>query len=242
MINPNARFTVLEHCITLNWDDGPTLHKLIAQVRYHRPGSVTARTLRVFATHYAGEPCVAFQRREEDLEVHWEWCALGGGWCARLKVRNASSEEVFADSLDVLHVEYATGGQFNLGAPPGLWQCALEGSMAEGGALAWEMWAPGTGTGEGFTRRAELLVYPTVSNRTRPPALLIRALPSASPLPTELRLNLNGERFERLTARCKTDGLLLAPGETVRSAWFWLLSGDDPAELLRCALPTPEEA
>ncbi|MCS7088984.1 MAG: hypothetical protein NZL91_09850 [Thermoflexales bacterium] len=240
MVNPNARLTVIEHSITLNWDDGPTLHKLIAQVRYHRAGSVIARTMRVLAAHYTGEPAFDFQRMEDNLEVHWQWRALGEGWCAQLGVRNTGEEDVFVDSLEVLCVEHAMGGQFNLGAPPGLWQCAHEGSTAE--ELTWEMWAPGTSTGEGFVRRAELLIYPLVSNRTRPPALLIRALPSAQPLPTELRVNMGGERFDRLIARCKTDGLPLMPSEAVRSPWFWLVSGDDPAELLRLALPAPETA
>lgn len=241
MINPNARFTVLEHCITLNWDDGPTLHKLIAQVRYHRPGSVTARTLRVFATHYAGEPCVAFQRREEDLEVHWEWCALGGGGAPVSKSAMRAAKKCLWIRSTCSTSSTPQAGSSTSVRRPGygsvLWRAAwlrVERLLGKCGRRAQEQ-AKGL--------HAVLSCwYPTVSNRTRPPALLIRALPSASPLPTELRLNLNGERFERLTARCKTDGLLLAPGETVRSAWFWLLSGDDPAELLRCALPTPEEA
>jgi hypothetical protein len=50
-------------------------------------------------------------------------------------------------------------------------------------------------------------------------------------LPTEIRLEVNGERFERLSARVRADGLAIAGGVVLASPEFWVVAGDDADEL-----------
>jgi hypothetical protein len=67
-----------------------------------------------------------------------------------------------------------------------------------------------------------------------PPAVMIRAL--GSPLqdaPTEIQIEATGEKFDRLVARVKTDGLLIANGVNVASPEFWIVVGDEVNELRR---------
>jgi hypothetical protein len=251
MINTTGFLAVMDHGITINWDDGPTLHKLAAQVRYHTADSATARTLRVPASQRYSDDPLSFMALGDGLRASWVWQERGPGWTAQLAVQNDSEDDIYLDALDVIRIDPAFGGLFNIGAPPGLWQVSPEDDIrgllsapesqagpeaeAEDEAAAEpETWSPASVTANGFTRRRQLIVQPSVSNRSHPPAVMIRAL--GSPLhdaPTEIQIEATGEKFDRLVARAKTDGLLIANGVNVASPEFWIVVGDDAAELKR---------
>ncbi len=249
MINTNGVLAVLDHHITINWDDGPTMHRVAAQVRYHTTESAALRTARINASQRYSDDPLSFMTTGDGLRASWIWQERGPGWTAQLSVTNEGADDVYLDALEVIRIDHAFGGLFNLGAPPGLWHVLLEnvrGLLAapSGGkhmptesgdpAVGWESWSPATLTATGFTRRYCLIVQPVVSNRTRPPAVMIRALdgdvPSSSAR-TEIQLEVSGERFERLSARYRTEGMLLGTGVSVASPEFWVVSGDDAEEL-----------
>jgi len=245
MLNTGGALTVMDHHVTINWDDGPTLHRIAAQVRYHTTDSATLKTIAVNASHrYSDEP-LSFMILEDALRIAWIWKERPPGWTAQLAVTNQGEDEVYLDVLEVIRVDYAAGGLFNLGAPPGLWQVLFEedarpllrSPSAE--ALSsleqpmppprWESWSPAMSGG--FIRRQCFIIQPTASNRTRPPALMIRALEPEGAARIEIHLEANGERFERVTARCRTEGLLLGAGAGLASPEFWIVAGDDAEEL-----------
>jgi len=235
MLNENGVLTMLDRGITINWDDGPTLHKITAQVRYHTGQSATAQSLRVTATQpYSDEP-LTFKQADAALQAVWVWQARGAGWSTQLAITNTSDMDVYVDALEIMRIDSAYGGVFNLGAPPGLWRCAREGDAEQNGALAWEAWAETTASAGGFARARSLIVQPAVSNRSRPPAVLIAVNSSTAQLPVEMRLECSGERFERLTARNRADGTLVGAGAMLHSAELWIASGDDAEELRQWA-------
>jgi hypothetical protein len=246
LINTSGFPAVLDHHITINWDDGPTLHHIAAQVRYRFVDSTSGRTVRVKASQrYSDEP-LSFMVLDDGLRASWVWQERGPGWTAQLAVQNDGDEDVLLDALDVIRIDSAFGGLFNMGAPPGLWQVSAEDAARgllsapagaermDAGRGTAESWAPGTIAVDGFIRRRQLVVQPSVSNRSRPPAVMIRALgTSPDELPTEIRLEVNGERFERLSARVRADGLAIASGVVLASPEFWVVAGDDADELKR---------
>ncbi|MCS6846126.1 MAG: hypothetical protein RMN52_00250 [Anaerolineae bacterium] len=248
MINTNGVLAVMDHHITINWDDGPTMHRIAAQLRYHTAESATLRTARVNASQRYSDDPLSFMTTGDGLRASWIWQERGPGWTAQLAVTNEGEDDVYLDALDVIRIDYAFGGLFNLGAPPGRWRVRLEDVrgllVAPGGgdapaehgdpAAGWELWSPATLTATGFIRRRCLIVQPVASNRTRPPAVMIRALDDdsqPSSARTEIQLEVSGERFERLSARYRTEGMLLGAGVSVASPEFWVVSGDDAEEL-----------
>ena len=246
MLNSTGILTVLDRGITINWDDGPTLHRITAQVRYHTATLATTQLLRVNATQrYSDDPLVF--TAEESIAAAWIWrdehlvdSDAIAYWTTQLSVTNRTDEDVFLDTLDVMRIDSAYSGQFNIGAPTGLWQCTVESDES----LKWEAWSASTSSAGGFTRQRELLVQPSMSNRSRPPAVLVRALESnpnsADAVPTEIKLEFNGERFERMVACMRMDGTLLSPGATLLSAVFQIASGDSPDELRQLGAPADE--
>lgn len=248
MINTNGVLAVMDHHITINWDDGPTMHRVAAQVRYHTAESATLRTVRVNASQRYSDDPLSFMAAGDGLRASWIWQERGPGWTAQLAVTNEGEDDVYLDALDVIRIDSAFGGLFNLGAPPGLWRVRLEDVrsllVAPGSEDApaersdptagWESWSPATLNVTGFIRRQCLIVQPVASNRTRPPAVMIRALDNdsrSSTARTEIQLEVSGERFERLSARNRTEGMLLGAGVSVASSEFWVVSGDDAEEL-----------
>jgi hypothetical protein len=239
MLNTTGVLAVLDRGVTINWDDGPTLHRITAQVRYHTTSMATTKLVRVNASQKFSEDPLSFIQ-EDGLKVTWTWIEGNDGdsdvvyWTTQLAVTNQTDEVVYLDAMDVIRIDSAYSGQFNLGAPPGLWQCTRENNTE---SLEWEAWSESTATAGGFTRNGLLLVQPVVSNRTRPPALLVRVdenpQDESGRLPVEIKLDLNGERFERLVAHNRADGTLLAPGVTVVSTRFLIASGDNADELRR---------
>jgi len=247
MLNTGGVLTVMDHHLTINWDDGPTIHRIAAQVRYHTAESATLKTIRVNASHrYSDEP-LSFMALEDALKVAWIWQERQPGWMAQLAVTNQGEDDIYLDALDVIRMEYAVGSLFNLGAPPGLWQVMLEEDAPPllrapeaavddrpVAASRWESWSPAMPSG--FIRRRCFIVQPTVSNRTHPPALMIRTLDleaTSGAARAEIHLEATGERFERFIARYRTEGLLLGAGAGLASPQFWVVAGDDAEELQR---------
>jgi len=243
MLNTHVAMALLDRGVTLNWDDGATLHKITAQARYHTQHSASIQTLRIGAQQKVNDEPLTLTASDSALEAFWTWTERAPGWSAALVVRNKSESDLFIDALEVVRVDSAFGGVFSLGAPTGLWRCAHDVEP-----LAWEAWSDSAGSAGGFLRQAALLVQPSMSNRSSPPAVLIRALgagraPAADEtgravslppagIPTEMRLEVTGERFERFAARARADGLLLASGVSLASPECWIVAGDDAAELL----------
>lgn len=247
MLNATGALAVLDRAITLNWEDGATLHRITAQVRYHTPNSASTQILRVSAGKRLSEDPLTLMSADAFLQATWAWQSvelLGAPlWKVSLDVRNQSDQDVYLDSLDVVRVDAAFGGMFNLGAPPGLWRCARENALS----VFWDNWGDGTNSANGFARFNKMLVQPGASNRSTPPAVLIASLtqtPSA-PAPTtgmelaapalemrtEIVAEMTGEKFERLYARVRTDGALLGAGATLAAPVFLIVSGNDAAEL-----------
>ncbi len=241
MVNENGVLTMLDRGITINWDDGPTLHKITAQVRYHTGESASARLLRVIAAQpYSDEP-LTFKQTDAALQAIWVWQTRGAGWSTQLTITNISDSDVYVDALEALRIDSAYGGVFNLGAPPGLWRCAKENGTELPDALEWEAWAETTASAGGFVRARHLIVQPAVSNRSRPPVVLIAVNEQTAHAPVEMRLECSGERFERLTARSRADGTLVGAGAMLASAELWIASGDDAEELRQWAQQAASE-
>lgn len=239
MINVAGFMAVMDHGITINWDDGPTLHKIAAQVRYHTGENASSATLRLTASQRYSDDPLTFMAMGGGLRATWVWQERDPGWTAQLAVQNDGEEDVYIDSFDVIRIDSAFGGLFNIGAPPGLWQVASESAgllpapATMPASTAYECWSAGSTTANGFTRNRELIVQPSVSNRSRPPALMLRALDAGAGMTTEIIVAVNGERFERAVARAKADGMLIANGVIVASPEFWIVAGDDVDELRR---------
>ena len=250
MINKAGVLAVLDRGITINWEDGPTLHRITAQVRFHTATSATSQLMRLVAAHRQDEDSLVFVQ-DEILQSQWSWREMNlpddlpniySYWVAQLTVTNRADYDLYVDTLDVIRIDSAFHGQFNLGAPPGLWQCADESPR---GKFVWEAWSQSAGSAGGFTRGAELLVQPMMSNRSRPPAVMVRAVdpPGSTSLTTstaEMMLEINGERFERLAARNRLDGVLLHTSESIASGAFIIASGDDATELHEMEFTLPE--
>jgi hypothetical protein len=239
MINTTGFMAVMDHGITINWDDGPTLHKIAAQVRYHTGENTSSATLRLTASQRYSDDPLTFMVMGGGLRATWVWQERSPGWTVQLAVQNDGEEDVYIDSLDVIRIDTAFGGLFNIGAPTGLWQAASESAgllAAPADATSesqYESWSAGSTTANGFTRNREFIVQPSASNRSRPPALMIRALDASAGMTTEIIVEMNGERFERAVARARTDGMLIANGVIIASPEFWIVAGDDVDELRR---------
>ncbi|NJM40635.1 MAG: hypothetical protein HC853_07640, partial [Anaerolineae bacterium] len=224
MLNLNGVLAVLDHHLAINWDDGPTLLKMGAQVRYHTSESATSKVLRVNASQrYSDEP-LSFGSANADIRAMWVWQERANGWTAQLSVKNESGggvdgddgDDLYLDALEIIRIDSGFGGVFSLGAPTGLWQCSVEnlllgsgdGSQVSG-TFQWDSWSLNTSTASGFTRSKEMVIQPSASNRSHPPALLFRVLGGADGPATELNLELTGEKFERFTARLRCEGMLI---------------------------------
>lgn len=228
MLNTTGVLAVLDHHIGLNWDDGPTLMRVGAQVRYRFGAYATVHTLRVNASARCSDEPLGFAARNGDLRAVWTWTELSPGYIVQLAVSNEGEDDVLLDALDVLRIDAAFGGLFNIGAPPGLWRVAQPAGTSRA-APKWDLWSPESSL---FARQDEFLIQPSASNRTAPPALLFRSVQPdpAHPVSFELRAH---DKFEQFVATCAMSETLLANGVTVVSPEIWLASGDDARELRR---------
>ena len=133
MLNTNGVLAVLDHHVAINWDDGPTLLKMGAQVRYHTAESATTKLLRVNASQRYSDDPVSFGSANAEIRAMWVWQEHSAGWTAQLSVKNESEDELYLDALDVIRIDSGFGGVFSLGAPTGLWQCGFEGKLLSSG-------------------------------------------------------------------------------------------------------------
>lgn len=228
MLNHTGALAVLDHHIGLNWDDGATLMRVGAQVRYRYGAFATVQTLRVTASARCSDEPLGFEARNGDVHATWVWTELAPGFVAQLSIVNEGDDEVLLEGVDVLRIDAAFGGLFNVGAPPGLWRAAQPGR----GVLKWEQWTPDPAAS--FQRMGELLMQPSASNRLAPPALLFRGLSNHAEelaLPLRFELSAANGKFERFAATCVMDERPLAPGVTLVSPEVWVVAGDDAREL-----------
>jgi hypothetical protein len=228
MLNNSGALAVLDHHIGLNWDDGATLLRVGAQVRYRFGAYATVHTLRVNASARCSDEPLGFAARNGDLRATWTWADVSPGYVVQLAVTNEGEDDVLLDALDVLRIDAAFGGLFNIGAPPGLWRVAHPATSSRA-APKWELWSPDV---SGYARQDEFLIQPSASNRTTPPAIIFRTVQPdpAHPVSFELRAH---DTFEQFVATCAMSETPLASGVTVVSPELWLAAGDDARELRR---------
>lgn len=158
----NAFLSVMDHGITINWEQGPTLHKVLAQVRYRHSQEADAPvlTMRVGASQRCAEVSAdleemhCFAASNGDLAAQWIWQAKELGWVAMLVVRNVSDEAIWLEAADIVRIDAQTG-LLSLGAPATDWH-------TEHAA-------------------AQLRIWPTQSDRGEPTAVILKALPSDEP-------------------------------------------------------------
>ena len=239
MINTTGFMAVMDHGITINWDDGPTLHKIAAQVRYHTGDNSSVATLRMTASQRYSDDPLTFMAMGGGLRATWVWQERSPGWTVELSVQNEGEEDVYIDSLDVIRIDTAFGGLFNIGAPPGLWQVANESAAM----LPVPADAPSPATYESWSDRHVHCAWFHTQSRTHRSAQRVqpfeaagaddRALDASAGMTTEIIIESSGERFERAVARARADGMLIANGVIVASPEFWVVAGDDVEELRR---------
>jgi hypothetical protein len=242
MLNATGVLATMDHGLTLNWEDGPTLLRMTARVSYRYAGDASALDVRVLADHRLGDEPLSFLHEENAIRAAWIWREvpisqdLDSGiryWTTQLSVTNISQEDIHLDSLEALRIDYAYSGQFNLGAPASEWRIA---SDQQEGTIAWENWSQSADNTQATTHFRNLLIQPATSNRTRPPAIMVRALeddahtPSGS-LPVEIELTTKAGIFQSLVARNRTDGIPLSSNITIVSSEFLIAAGDNAEEL-----------
>jgi hypothetical protein len=226
MINPTGVLAAMDHGVTINWDDGATLHKILAQVRYRVRVDGAVQTLRVNASSRSSDEPLCFVSANEELRASWTWQEHGPGFTAHLSVANESEDDVWLDALEVIRIDAAFGGLFNLGAPTGLWQIASGASNK----IEWQQGSPATPNGFKFDK--QMLIQPVASNRSSPPAVCIRKIEPPFGATTVLQLEIDQEKFLRFTAGVSGEAILLGAGVTIASPEFLIVSGDDSSELV----------
>ncbi len=216
MINSSGFFSVIDHGVTINWDDGPTLHRMLAQVRYRETETGPLLTLRVGASQrcaeWDDENIDCFVAANGNLSAQWLWRELDSGWVTSLSVRNISEDNVYIESLDMIRIEATSNGLFNLGAPAQSWQLQ--------------------------TTPGQLLVQPPASDRSSPPALLLHTIGDAPTV--QMTLDIGTAKFERLVIAHDLGNTKLAPDVTLASPEIWVIAGDNQQELLDLAVAPAE--
>ncbi len=221
MINTSGFLSVIDHGVTVHWENGPTLHKMVAQVRYRLAEDVESplEVLRVGASQRCAdwdadaEGAQCFVAANHDVSAQWLWREAGAGWAAQLIIRNIGEAAIFADGLDIILIDAQRNGLFRLGTTPDQWRTQT---------------APGV-----------LAVQPLASDQGRQPAILLRALTPIRILPW---LETTNTQFLRFSARQEMHAQALSANEVVSSANIWIVAGDDIDELLQLRLPVLAES
>ncbi len=224
MLNTNGVLAILDHHIGLNWDDGPTLLRVAAQVRYRFGAFAGVHTLRVTASSRCGDDPQCFNARNNDISAVWTLTEVPPGYAAQLAITNCGDDDVVLEGCDVVRIDAAYGGIFNLGAHPALWRVAHNAP----GQLKWEQLM---GDAAQITRDDLLLLQPSASNRGALPALRFSTLAGEARRLTRFELQASPDKFERFCASVPLDGMLLAPGVTIVTPEVWIVAGDDVREL-----------
>jgi alpha-galactosidase len=198
------------------------------------------RVMRNEETH-PSSPVTPLSRTNDDVRLEW-YVAAGPRVEMWLEVSNVGSAPLQMDELAVLAVAASEGGVLVLDAPAGHWRFYQNG---------WQSWSPafarrvGDGTyveldgddylakhlPHGLLGRALASEWVTVIS-SQQNSLLLGFVTTADQL-SEIRLSLDREgNFSRLTACCYTDGVTLAPGESLQSERLVIEAGDSPLALL----------
>jgi hypothetical protein len=220
MRNTTGALAVLDHHIGINWDDGPTLMRIGAQVRYRHTPDGAQHLLRVNAGSRRADAPLTFESRADDLHAIWTWAERDDGFSAQLALINEGEDDVLLEGIDVIRIDSAFGGIFNLGAPIGLWQ------VRDG-----QDWLPWPGERAELIRSRDIMIQPSASNRTTPPVLRVLALDDAPEV--TMRLTAEDARFQRFSAGCDYGSGPLAPQVTLQTPEIWLISGTDPGDVTR---------
>jgi hypothetical protein len=224
MLNHNGMLAVLDRHITLNWDDGPTLMRIGAEVRYQVAGidddDDPQRTLMINASSRCGDdpPCFNAFNEDDGITATWTWVDGVPTFSSQLTIGNIGDDDLRLTCVALVAIDGARNGVFNLGAPPSLWSTLSDDAQASSQALA----APdGSRT---------FVVYCDASTRSRPTALAFA-----------VRGDTLGARFELRTAQDRFQALrvaidfsparLLGAGATMALPEVLITSGDDPREL-----------
>ncbi len=191
-----------------------------------------------------------------DSAVELEWHALVGDEAyAWLEIVNRRREPIHVDELRVLSLDAARGAQVNLGAPPSAWRFFQNG---------WQSWSatfardccngvhtdPAT---EEYRVKHQPHAIPTtpktlssewvtvltaapdvIASEAMTSSLLLGFVTTADQL-SEIRLQLDGDRFHRLDAIAYADGVRVEPGEKLASEKLLMASGAGLALLDRYA-------
>jgi hypothetical protein len=223
MVNTQGVMAVLDHHIGINWDDGPTLLRIGAQVRYRFGAFGGLNTLRVNASARSSDEPLCFETHNHDIRATWTWRELSDGFSAQLSVSNAGDEPLLLEAVDILRIDAVFGGQLNLGAPATLWRIARAGK----GMPRWEVLRSGE---TNFNSPGGALIQPVASNRSAPPCLHLRRLPGEGPA-VLISVVTQQESFQCFTAGCMLNNQPLAAGVAQSFPEVWIVCGDDAREL-----------
>ena len=237
MINTSGFLSVIDHGITVHWEDGPTLHKMVAQVRYRLSVDEDSpvENLRVGASQRCAdwdadaEEAQCFMAANADINAQWLWRKVGAGWTAMLVIRNSGEGDIFVDGLDIILIDAQRNGLFRLGATPDMWQI--------------------------HHATQELIVQPERVDHRHPPAVMFRALSDTAVLtimdeatdsdaPTEIanatvamKMMIHEDRFAKFDVIAEAIGTVLSPQAEIQSCKVWVVAGDDVAELRQLTPP-----
>jgi alpha-galactosidase len=228
--------------VSLSWPDGPALRSVVARVLYRVAGK--ARDLRLTRPDRAVSA--------DGLRATWRRESAEEGIDAWIEVAGEGPGDVLLDALDVLAVEAGDGGVCDLGAPIARWTFYQNGWQSrtptfarrpgeslytEPGTPAYRrMHQPHHDPARGDDPSSEWVTVlgpprPVSQGASWPRSLMLGYVTTARQL-SELRLDLEGAGFGALVARCHLDGIVLRPGETIRSERLWVRAGPDPLALL----------
>ncbi len=223
MINTSGFLSVIDHGMTLHWEDGPTLHKMVAQVRYRMAEDAQSplETLRVGTSQRCAEwdeeaeGVQCFVAANSAVSAQWLWREAGAGWAIKLNVRNIGEDTLFVDGLDLILIDAQRNGLFRLGTSPDLWQM--------------------------HTAAGLLIVQPAKAATARdsnPPAVMFRAM---TPQPVALQMKIIETQFIAFTASQEPKTHSLAANETLTTDELWVAAGNDIEELQQLAWPVSAE-
>jgi hypothetical protein len=226
MLNPNGVLAVLDRHITLNWDDGPTLMRIGAAIRYRVARSDSPdhddepRTLSINASSRCGDdpPCFNAFNERDGISATWTWTETPPGYAAQLGISNIGENDLELLGIDLLSIDGARGGVFNLGAPAANWS-TISDDAESSTALQ---------TSGG---RRELVVLATETTRSRPTALAF--VVPADAFNARFALDRQDGRFHTLQVSILFDApRLLGEGAVIALPEVRIASGDDARELL----------
>jgi hypothetical protein len=228
MLNPNGVLAVLDRHITLNWDDGPTLMRIGAAIHYrveagagHEPDDANGepRTLLINASSRCGDdpPCFNAFNERDGISATWTWTELPPGYAAQLTISNIGEADLRLVAIDLLSIDGARGGVFNLGAPASTWTTISDASET----------ATALQTRDG---KREFVVLANETTRSRPTAIAF-AVP-AETFGAQFSLDHADARFQAFRVRVRFDEpRLLGEGALIALPEVRIASGDDAREL-----------